>query len=111
MVAADVGFEFFETICMFSDKDTVDDARTTRAGFSVVELKQSLTDTRQCRFVASYFDLMILRTDRRRCARQHLDRILRIGETLKAAFAKWIKNNDRHAAFRTILQRMQHPRR
>src|SRR6188472_563880 len=51
---------------------------------------------------------MILRADLRLRQRQHLDRVLRIGEALKPTFAKGIKGNDWYGALPDLIELVQH---
>ena len=53
---------------------------------------------------------MILRADLRLGQRQHLQRVLRIGEALEPALTQGIECDDRYAALPDLIELMQHAR-
>ncbi len=95
---------------VFGDEDMVEHGGATRPALGGIDLHQRLADARERRKVATDLHLVVLRADAGLLAGQHLRRRLRIEERLEPAFAQRIEGDDRHAATRGLLQRVQHPR-
>ncbi len=104
-------FEFLEAVSVLGDEGHVEHARTPLRLRRPVGGKQRLADAGNRRDVAARLHLMVLGRDLRRGFGEHLDRRLRVGEALQAAFPQRVEGDDRHAPAAGVLQRMQHPRR
>ena len=104
------GHEGFEAARVLLDEIDVDDAPSARGIGLVVQGEQRLRHADEDGEIAARLELVILRTYLRLRKSQHLNRRLRVGESLEATFAQRIERDNRNATFAHLLQLVQHAR-
>ena len=110
VLRAHAGREFLEPVRVLCDELVVQHAWSAARGGIIVQREQRLADPHDRGDVTARLHLVVLRRDPRGLAAQHLNRILRVDEALKPAFAQRIEGDDGRAALRNLLQAVQHAR-
>ncbi|PAV71836.1 hypothetical protein WR25_11234 [Diploscapter pachys] len=89
---------------VFGDEGMVENRGGVDPLALVVRLDDVFADADQSGDVAAGLHLVILRGDRRRLARRHLDRVLRVGEAFEAAFLQRVEHHDLDAPLGATAQ-------
>ncbi|SAP61073.1 Uncharacterised protein [Klebsiella oxytoca] len=102
-------------VSLYADAVLFDKRQVEQGGFTggqalTVGFQQGFHHAAHCRHIAAQIRLVIGRADRRGFWRQHLYRILRIGEPFQPALAQGVEADDTRAASGGVFQAVQHAR-